>query len=79
MSDPQSPLITAERVFLHHRDLLKQHEALQTAHDDLAARFSIMEFFIKEQFPNFFAGEAKTVADPELNPINIVYGEPVEK
>jgi len=76
MSDP---LITPERVYLHHRDLLKRHNELSARHDELAARFGILEHFIKEQFPEHFAGEVGTVADPELKPQVIVYGEPEEK
>lgn len=72
-------MITPERVYLHHRDLLKRFNNLSEEHDLLKSRFAIMEHFIKERFPEFFAGEVGTIADPTLNPIEIVYGEPEEK
>ncbi len=51
---------------------VKTREALQT-------RVDVLEHFIKMQFPEHFAGEANTIADPELKPIEIIYGEPEER
>jgi len=44
---------------------------LQTAHDALNTRVQVLEHFIKERFPEYFAGEAGTVADPDLRPIEL--------
>lgn len=65
------PLVSNERLLLLLTDLRRDFNALQTRHD-------AMEYFIKKEFPEYFAGEADTVVDPELKPIPIVYGEPQE-
>lgn len=56
-----------ETLYLRLYDLTKQVEAIDT-------RLAVMEHFIKQRYPQYFAGEVGTVADPELKPIEIVYG-----
>lgn len=63
--------ISAEQVYIRLYDEIKQREFLQT-------RVDVLEHFIQMKFPEHFAGEVGTVADPELNAIPIVYGEPQE-
>jgi hypothetical protein len=48
------------------------------AFNEMRVRFEIMEKFVKDQYPAYFAGEVGTVVDPDLNPIPIVYGAPQE-
>lgn len=63
--------LTPETLYLHLYHEIKAREILQT-------RVDVLEHFIKQRYPEYFAGEAETVADPELNAIPIVYGEPEE-
>ncbi len=63
--------MTPEGVYLRLRDEVIARERLQT-------RVDVLEHFIKEQYPGYFAGEAETVADPELKPIPIIFGAPQE-
>lgn len=43
----------------------------------LETRLEVMEFFIKKQFPEFYAGEADTVVDPEFNDVVIDTAAPL--
>lgn len=63
--------ISPEALYLRLYDEMKKREFLET-------RVDVLEHFIKLQFPEHFAGEAGTIADPELKPIPIVFGEPQE-
>lgn len=72
MSDLSEVETRLNEEILRRNDLGKQCDAMRV-------RLDIMENFIKQQFPGFFAGEVGTVADAELNPIEIVYGEPQER
>lgn len=56
--------MTLERLYLLLHDLRQDFEALKTRHD-------AMEGFIKDQYPQYFAGDAGTVADPDLSPVNL--------
>jgi len=58
-----------ETLYLRLRDETKAREYLQT-------RVDVLEHFIKQQFPEYFAGEVGTVVDPELKPIELNYGDP---
>lgn len=61
--------MTVEGLYLRLHDEVKAREYLQT-------RFDALENFIKDQYPQYFAGECGTIADPELKPIAIVFGAP---
>ena len=63
--------MTPEGLYLRLRDEIKAREYLQT-------RVDVLENFIKMQFPEYFAGEAETIADPALKPIPISFGAPQE-
>lgn len=67
-----SASMTPERVYLYHRELEKLVQAQET-------RLQVLEHFIKQQFPEYFAGEVGTVVDDDINPIAITYGEPQER
>lgn len=60
-----------DEAYLRFRDALTKLDALTT-------RVDVLDYFIKKQFPEHFAGEAETVPDDDLNPIPIIYGEPEE-
>jgi len=60
------------RNYIELRDEIRQRKELQV-------RFDLMEQFVKERYPEYFAGEVGTVVDPDLKPIPIVYGEPQEQ
>lgn len=47
---------------------------LQRSHEFLTERVNQLEKFIKDQYPQFFAGEAETVVDPELNAVTLHLG-----
>lgn len=51
--------------------LLLRFHNLTTAHEALNTRVQVLEYFIRERFPEYFAGEVGTIADPELKPIEI--------
>ena len=59
--------ISNERLYLLIHDLRREHEALKVRHD-------AMENFIKDQYPQYFAGEVGTIADPALAPVNLTTG-----
>lgn len=61
------PDLSIDRVYLMVRDLEKSRDALNT-------RVEVLEHFIRERFPEYFAGEVGTVVDLELNPVQIIYG-----
>lgn len=61
--------MTPEGLYLRLRDETKARELLQI-------RFDALESFIKDQYPQYFAGECGTIADPELKPIAIHFGAP---
>jgi hypothetical protein len=56
--------LTPERLYLYHRELVKKCEALET-------RVQVLEHFVMMKFPEYFAGEARTVTDPDLAPVVI--------
>lgn len=58
--------------------MLLRYQSLQRSHNELETRFSVIEKFVKDQYPQFFAGEVGTINDPDLKPIPIVYGAPQE-
>ncbi len=60
-----------------NEEILKRVD-LGKRNDELRVRVDVLENFIKQQFPGFFAGEVGTVADTDLKPIPIIYGEPQE-
>ncbi|MDE2019760.1 MAG: hypothetical protein KGJ13_05450 [Patescibacteria group bacterium] len=37
----------------------------------MATRVDVIDHFIKDRFPEFFAGEAGTINDPDLKPMAI--------
>jgi hypothetical protein len=59
------------RLLIRFQDALSYIEVLKT-------RIDVLDHFIKSQYPEFFAGEAETKADPTLHPIPIIYGTPQE-
>lgn len=59
------------RMYLELRDEIR-------ARCELQVKFLLIEQFVKEQYPEFFAGEVGTIVDPDLKPIPIIYGEPQE-
>lgn len=59
---------TTETLYLQLLDLTRKFDALEVRHD-------AMESFIKDQYPNYFAGEVGTIADPELKPVNLTVGQ----
>lgn len=63
--------ITPETLYLQLHDLRKQVEFLTSRHDE-------MERFIKDQYPQYFAGEVGTTIDPELNPVELHLGPMVD-
>lgn len=62
----------AGRIYLALTDLQKEKDALNT-------RVEVLEHFIRERFPEYFAGEVGTEIDPDIKPIEIVFGEPQER
>ena len=62
--------MTVEQLYLRLFDEIKAREALQT-------RVEVLEYFVKEKFPEYFAGEVGTVADPELKPVITTDAEPL--
>lgn len=58
-----------ETLYLLLRDQKRELDFLRT-------RVDVLEHFIKERYPQYFAGEVGTIADPELKPIVINYGAP---
>lgn len=64
--------MTNEEMYLLLRDQKR-------AHDELKTRVDVLEWFIKERYPQYFAGEIGTVVDPDLNPIPITFDKPQEE
>ena len=65
--------VTNESLYIRLHDEIVARERLQV-------RFEAMESFIKNQYPQFFAGEdLKLIADPKLKPILISFGKPQEE
>lgn len=64
--------ITPERVYLLLREAEKKIETQDV-------RIQVLEHFIRERFPEYFAGEAGTTIDPELKAIELTFGEPQER
>lgn len=71
MSGNNSPQLSPENLYLRLRDEIRAREYLQT-------RVDVLEHFIKMQYPEYFAGEAETEVDPDLNPIPISFTKPQE-
>lgn len=64
--------ISIERVYLELRDEVQLREALET-------RVQVLEHFIKDQFPGYFAGEVVTVVDPDLHDTDVTFGAAQER
>lgn len=60
--------LSLEEIYLQLRDEIRKRENLEV-------RVNVLDDFIKKQYPGFFAGEAETIADPAIAPLEIPLGK----